>query len=66
MRKNKISQEDKWTLKAMEKHGNEFTKSLAVALRLADPYNFKVIKEAAAEIWAQFRAIGIDSYGHQK
>jgi len=42
-------------VEAMENYGGSFVKALGIALRFADVFNTKKIKDAFPEYWAEYK-----------
>ena len=49
-----LTEQDYYTLDAMEKHGGSFVKALANLARHADSKNIEIVKETWSEYWAQY------------
>lgn len=54
------SEQDYRTIAAMEKFGGGFVKSLAALCRRADKDNFKRIKKAFPEYFAEYQAMSLN------
>lgn len=53
-----MSDQDYWTMEAMEKFGGSFVKSLAAMARRADPINLQKIKTTWPEYWEEYERMG--------
>lgn len=54
-----MSDQDYYTLEAMDKYGGSFVSNLANLARVADHVNFAKIKSTWPEYWAEYEKMGL-------